>query len=367
MIVGVPTEIKPQENRVGLIPSGVKELVSHGHKVLVQQSAGLGSGVSDDEYIRAGATIVPTAEEVWGKADMVWKVKEPLASEYGLMRKGQILYTYLHLAPDLAQTQALMKSGNVAIAYETIQTPDGALPLLAPMSEVAGRLSIQAGARCLEKVSGGRGVLLGGVPGVLPGRVLVIGGGIVGANAVRMAQGMGAEVVVMDIDINVLRTFDDQYRGAVRTLFSTPHSLEQALSKADLVVGAVLVAGARAPHIISRAHLGLMKPGAAIVDVAVDQGGCAETTKPTTHADPTYVVDGIVHYAVANMPGAVARTSTFALNNATLRYGLRLADQGWERAVRDDAALKRGLNVCQGHVTYKAVADAHGLPYQPLD
>jgi alanine dehydrogenase len=367
MIVGVPTEIKPQENRVGLIPSGVKELATRGHKVLVQQGAGLGSGISDDEYIRAGATIVPTAEEIWSKAEMIWKVKEPLKSEYPLMRGGQILYTYLHLAPDLPQTQALIKSKNVAFAYETIQTPDGALPLLAPMSEVAGRLSIQAGARCLEKFSGGRGVLLGGVPGVLPGRVLVIGGGIVGASAVRMAVGLGADVIVMDISIDRLRDFDNEYHGSVQTLFSTPHNLEEALSRADLVVGAVLVAGARAPHIITRAHLGLMKPGAAIVDVAVDQGGCAETTHPTTHAEPTYVVDGIVHYAVANMPGAVARTSTFALNNATLRYGLELADKGWERAIKEDPALAKGLNVCQGHVTYRAVADAHGLAFQPID
>ncbi len=367
MIVGVPTEIKPQENRVGLIPSGVKELASRGHSVLVQQGAGLGSGVSDDEYIRAGATIVPTAEEIWGKADMIWKVKEPLKSEYPLMRAGQILYTYLHLAPDLPQTQALIKSKNIAFAYETIQTDNGALPLLAPMSEVAGRLSIQAGARCLEKVSGGRGVLLGGVPGVLPGRVLVIGGGIVGASAVRMAVGLGADVIVMDISIDRLRDFDNEYHGAVQTLFSTPHNLEEALSRADLVVGAVLVAGARAPHIITRAHLGLMKPGAAIVDVAVDQGGCAETTHPTTHAEPTYVVDGIVHYAVANMPGAVARTSTFALNNATLRYGVALADKGWERAIKEDPALAKGLNVSQGHVTYEAVAQAHGLAFQPVD
>jgi alanine dehydrogenase len=367
MIVGVPTEIKPQENRVGLIPSGVKELSSRSHKVLVQQGAGLGSGISDDEYIRAGATIVPTAEEIWGKADMVWKVKEPLKSEYPLMRAGQILYTYLHLAPDLPQTQALIKAKNIAFAYETIQTDNGALPLLAPMSEVAGRLSIQAGARCLEKVSGGRGVLLGGVPGVLPGRVLVIGGGIVGASAVRMAVGLGADVIVMDISIDRLRDFDNEYHGAVQTLYSTPHNLEWALSRSDLVVGAVLVAGARAPHIITRAHLGLMKPGAAIVDVAVDQGGCAETTHATTHADPTYVVDGIVHYAVANMPGAVARTSTFALNNATLRYGLALADKGWKRAIKDDPALKKGLNVCQGHVTYEAVAQAHNLQFQPID
>jgi len=366
MLVGVPKEIKPQENRVGLIPAGVKQLVSHGHSVIVEQSAGAGSGIPDEEFIRAGAEIVPTAEDVWGRAEMIWKVKEPIAPEYPKIRSGQILYTYLHLAPDRTQTDALIQSGSVAFAYETIQTADRALPLLAPMSEVAGRLSIQAGAHCLERHQGGRGVLLGGVPGVPPGKVMVIGGGIVGLNAVRMAVGLGAEVTVLDIDIDRLRWFDNNFHGRVKTLYSSAHNLELALGVADLVIGAVLVAGARAPHLVTRAHLGLMQPGAAIVDVAVDQGGCVETTHATTHADPTYVVDGVVHYCVANMPGAVARTSTFALNNATLRYGLKLADMGWKEAIASDPSLKLGLNVCEGKVTYEAVAAAHGLDYTPI-
>ena len=366
MIIGVPKEIKPQENRVGLIPASVRTLVQHGHKVLVQQGAGAGSGLTDEEYIGAGGEIVPTAEEVWSRAALIWKVKEPLASEYGLIRPDQILYTYLHLAPDRPQTEALVNSGAVCFAYETIQTPNGALPLLAPMSEVAGRLSVQAGAHCLEKHQGGRGVLLGGVPGVAPGNVLVIGGGIVGSNATLMAMGLGADVTIMDVSIDRLRWFDNVYFGRLKTLYSSPHNLEMALSRADLVIGAVLVAGARAPHLITRAHLSLMKPGSAIVDVAVDQGGCAETTRPTTHANPTYIVDGVVHYGVANMPGAVARTSTFALNNATLHYGLMLANLGWEAAIQRDPALKLGLNVSQGKVTYQAVAEAHNLPYSPV-
>lgn len=366
MIIGVPKEIKPQENRVGLIPASVRTLTQHGHTVLVQQGAGAGSGLTDEEYIGAGAEIVPTAEEVWGRADLIWKVKEPLAAEYGLLRQGQILYTYLHLAPDRPQTEALIRSGAVCFAYETIQLPNGALPLLAPMSEVAGRLSVQAGAHCLEKHQGGRGVLLGGVPGVQPGQVLILGGGIVGSNAALMAMGLGADVTIMDVSIDRLRWFDNVYFGRIKTLHSNAHNLESALSRADLVIGAVLVAGARAPHLITRAHLGLMKPGAALVDVAVDQGGCAETTRPTTHANPTYVIDGVVHYGVANMPGAVARTSTFALNNATLHYGLMLADLGWERAIQKDPALKLGLNVCKGAITYKAVAEAHDLPYEAI-
>jgi alanine dehydrogenase len=366
MLVGVPKEIKPQENRVGLIPAGVRQLVRHGHSVIVEQGAGSGSGIADDEYIRAGGQIVSTAEDVWGRADMIWKVKEPIAAEYPRIREGQILYTYLHLAPDRAQTDALIASGCVAFAYETIQAADGGLPLLAPMSEVAGRLSIQAGAHCLERHQGGRGVLLGGVPGVPPGRVIVIGGGIVGSNAVRMAIGMGADTTILDIDLNRLRWFDHAYQGRVKTLYSSAHNMELALGVADLVIGAVLVAGAKAPHLVTREHLSLMQPGAAIVDVAVDQGGCVETTHATTHADPTYMVDGIVHYAVANMPGAVARTSTFALNNATLRFGLKLADLGWRDAVATDPALALGLNVCHGDITYEAVATAHGLPYKAL-
>jgi len=365
MIVGIPKEIKPQENRVGCIPSTVRQLVTHGHQVLVQASAGEGSGITDAEYVDAGAHTVATAEEVWGRADLIWKVKEPIAREYPLIRKDQILYTYLHLAPDLAQTQALIASGSVAFAYETVEV-GGKLPLLMPMSEVAGRLSVQAGARCLEKHSGGRGVLLGGVPGVPPGRVLVLGGGIVGKNACAMAIGLGAEVTVLDISIETLRWYDDLYRGRVKTLFSSQHNIELALAEADLVIGAVLVAGAKAPHLVRRQDLARMKPGAAIVDVAVDQGGCVETTHATTHADPIYIVDGVVHYGVANMPGAVARTSTFALNNATARYGLMLANLGWEAAIARDEGLRKGLNVCRGEVTYQAVAEAHGLPYRAL-
>ena len=366
MLVGVPKEIKPQENRIGLIPAGVRQLVQHGHKVIIEQGAGTGSGIADEEYIRAGGEIVPTAEDVWGTADMIWKVKEPTAPEYPRIREGQILYTFLHLAPDRQQTDALLASGCVGIAYETIQATNGALPLLAPMSEVAGRLSIQAGAHCLERHQGGRGVLLGGVPGVPPGRVIVIGGGIVGSNAVRMAVGLGADTTVLDISLDRLRWFDHAYQGRVKTLYSSAHNMELALGVADLVIGAVLVAGARAPKLVTREHLSLMQPGAAIVDVAVDQGGCVETTHATTHADPTYIVDGIVHYAVANMPGAVARTSTFALNNATLLYGLKIADLGWEEAVGSDPAIALGMNVCKGDVTYEAVATAHALPYTPI-
>jgi alanine dehydrogenase len=365
MLIGVPKEIKPQENRVGLTPASVRQYVIHGHDVIVERSAGIGSGLSDEDFIAAGGRIVSTAEDVWGRAEMICKVKEPIAAEYGRIRKDQILYTYLHLAPDLTQTEALIKSGAVCFAYETIEE-NGALPLLAPMSEVAGRLSIQAGAHCLEKHQGGRGVLLGGVPGVPPGNVVVIGGGIVGKNAVAMAAGLRADVTVMDINVDVLRWYDDSYRGSVKTLYSNPHNIETAVAGADLVIGAVLVAGARAPNLVTRSHLKLMKSGAAIVDVAVDQGGCVETTHATTHADPTYVVDGVVHYGVANMPGAVARTSTFALNNATLRYGLMLADLGWQEAISKSDGLKLGLNVCQGDVTYKAVADAHGMTHTAI-
>lgn len=365
MLVGVPKEIKPQEHRVGLTPAGVRQLVGHGHQVLVERSAGVGSGIGDDEYAAAGATVVETADEVWGQAEMIWKVKEPIQPEYARIREGQILYTYLHLAPDRPQTEALLASGCVAFAYETIEV-DGTLPLLAPMSEVAGRLSVQAGARCLEKHAGGRGVLLGGVPGVLPGQVVVIGGGIVGRNAVAMAAGLRADVTVLDINLDVLRAFDAEYQGRVKTLYSSQANLEAALGRADLVIGAVLVPGARAPKLVQRHHLAGMKEGAAIVDVAVDQGGCVETTHATTHADPTYLVDGVVHYAVANMPGAVARTSTFALSNATLPYGLKLAYLGWEKAVALDPALRLGLNVLRGDVTYEAVAHAHDLPYTPI-
>ncbi|MED5373602.1 MAG: alanine dehydrogenase [Myxococcota bacterium] len=366
MIVGVPTEIKPQENRVGLIPAGVKALTRAGHTVLVQQGAGEGSGLPDDEYIRVGAEIVSSAEEVYGRADMIWKVKEPIAPEFPLLRENQILYTYLHLAPDPKQTAALLEAGVVGIAYETVELPDRSLPLLTPMSEVAGRLSVQAGAHCLTRHAGGSGVLLGGVPGVEPGRVCVVGGGIVGLNAVKMAVGLGAEVTILDINLPRLRWFDNQFNGRVKTLYSNPYNLERMLGQSDLVIGAVLLAGAKAPNLITRPMLGLMKPGSAIVDVAVDQGGCVETTRPTTHADPTYIVDGIVHYAVANMPGAVARTSTFALNNATIPYGLQIANRGWKEACSADPNLALGLNVAHGKVTYPAVAEALGYKHEPV-
>ncbi len=364
MIVGVPKEIKPQEYRVGLIPSGARALVEAGHTVLIQQGAGMGSGLPDDEYIRVGAEIVPTAEEVYARADMIWKVKEPLPAEYPLLRPGQVLFTYLHLAPAPELTRALLEARVVGIAYETVRV-GRSLPLLTPMSEVAGRLSVQAGALALEKHHRGRGVLLGGVPGVEPAEVTIIGGGTVGLNAAKMAVGMGASVTLLDIDIDRLRWFDDIFHGRVRTLASNPHNIELCLGRTDLVIGAVLIAGARAPRLVTREMLSLMKPGAAIVDVAVDQGGCVETTRPTTHADPTYVVDGVVHYAVANMPGAVARTSTFALNNATIPYGLRIANLGWERALAEDPALAEGLNVLDGRVTNRAVAESLGLPYEP--
>ena len=367
MIVGVPKEIKPQENRIGLVPSGVKALTQSGHQVLVQQGAGLGSGLPDEEYIAVGAEIVPTAEEVYSRADMIWKVKEPLAAEYPLLQEGQILYTYLHLAPDPAQTKALVDAGVVGIAYETVELPDGSLPLLVPMSEVAGRLSIQAGAHSLEKHQGGRGVLMGGVPGVEPARVMILGGGIVGLNAAKMALGMGADVTLLDISLDRMRWFDNIYQGRIKTLYSNPYNIERCLSECDLAIGAVLIPGAKAPHLITRDMLGLMKPGSAIVDVAVDQGGCVETTHATTHANPTYLVDGVVHYAVANMPGAVARTSTFALNNATIPYGLRIANHGWEAALKADPSLAKGLNVLDGKVTYAPVAEALGYDFHPWD
>ena len=365
MIVGIPKEIKPQENRVGLIPGGVKSLTSNGHTVLVQKGAGLGSGISDEAYIAAGAEIVPTIEDVYGRADMIWKVKEPIAPEFPLLREGQVLYTYLHLAPDPTQTEALLKAGVTGIAYETVQLPNGSLPLLTPMSEVAGRLSVQAGAFCLEKHNGGRGVLLAGVPGVSPAKVMVLGGGIVGLNAVKMAVGMGAEVTVLDISLDRLRWFDDTFHGRVKTLFSNSTNIEECLRVSDLAIGAVLLPGAKAPNLITRDMLSVMMPGSAIVDVAVDQGGCVETTHATTHAEPTYVVDGVVHYAVANMPGAVARTSTFALNNATIPYGLKIANMGWEKALASDPALALGLNVHAGKVTNLPVAEALGYDFTP--
>lgn len=367
MLVGVPREIKNHEYRVGLTPSSVRELVSHGHQVLVEQGAGAGIGASDGDYQIAGAQIVATAEEVFARAEMIVKVKEPQAIERARLRPGQILYTYLHLAPDPEQAADLVKSGAVCIAYETVTAADGSLPLLAPMSEVAGRMSIQAGAHCLEKAAGGRGVLLPGVPGVEPGKVVILGGGIVGSNAALVASGMGADVTVLDRSPAALRRLTVQFGTRVKTLHANRDNVERAVAEADLVIGAVLIPGAAAPRLITREMLSSMKPGAVIVDVAIDQGGCCETSRATTHAEPTYVVDGVVHYCVANMPGAVARTSTHALNAATLPFALALANHGWKEALRRDAHLLNGLNICAGRVTYREVADALNLPYVPAE
>jgi alanine dehydrogenase len=367
MLIGVPKEIKNNEFRVGLTPPSVHELVARGHKVIVQTGAGAGIGLTDEQYAAAGATIVPSAQEIFAQADMVVKVKEPQPQECAMLRPGQILYTYLHLAPDPEQTAALVKSGAVCIAYETITGPGGGLPLLAPMSEVAGRMSIQAGASHLEKSKGGMGLLLGGVPGVAPGHVVIIGAGVVGTNALQMAVGTGARVSVLDKNVDRLRQLDLIYGNRISTLYSNAHAIEEAVLSADLVIGGVLVPGAAAPKLVTRSMVSRMKKGAVVVDVAIDQGGCFETSHATTHADPTFVVDGVVHYCVANMPGAVARTSTFALNNATIGHAVALATKGWRQALRDDAHLKNGLNVCQGKVTYAAVAKDLGYDYVPAD
>jgi alanine dehydrogenase len=367
MLVGVPKEIKDNEFRVGLTPSSVAELVHHGHQVLVETSAGIGSGLPDSEYVQAGATIVGAPADIFTRAEMVVKVKEPLAAERKQLRPGQILFTYLHLAPDLAQTEDLAKSRAICIAYETVTSPHGGLPLLTPMSEVAGRLAPQVGAHALEKAAGGRGILLGGVPGVPAAEVIILGGGVSGTHAATIALGMGANVVVVDRSAEALRRLSAQFGTGVRTIFSTRAAIAELVKRADLLIGTVLIPGAAAPKLVTRAMLATMKPGAVIVDVAIDQGGCCETSKATTHSDPTYVVDGIVHYCVANMPGAVARTSTFALNNATLPFALALADKGWRQALKDDAHLREGLNVCDGKIACKPVADAHGLAYVPAD
>jgi alanine dehydrogenase len=363
MLVGAPKEIKDNEFRVGLTPSSVAELVHHGHEVLVERSAGVGSGLPDSEYIEAGATIVDTAAEIFARAEMVVKVKEPLASERKQLRRGQVLFTYLHLAPDLAQTEDLIASGATCIAYETVTSPAGGLLLLTPMSEVAGRLAPQVGAHALEKAAGGRGILLGGVPGVPAAEVIILGGGVSGTHAATIALGMGANVVVVDRSAEALRRLSAQFGTGVRTIFSTRAAIAELVKRADLLIGTVLIPGAAAPKLVTRAMLSTMKPGAVIVDVAIDQGGCCETSHATTHSNPTYVVDGIVHYCVANMPGAVARTSTFALNNATLPFALALADKGWRQALKDDVHLRDGLNVHEGKITCKPVADAHGLAY----
>lgn len=367
MLVGVPKEIKNQESRVGLTPASVKELVLRGHQVLVQQNAGAAIGLSDALYQAAGATIIETAAEIFARAEMIVKVKEPQPEECAMLREDQILYTYLHLAPDPEQTRALLASGAVCLAYETITGPNGGLPLLAPMSEVAGRMSIQAGAAHLEKSKGGMGLLLGGVPGVAPGHIAIIGAGVVGTNALQMAVGIGARVTILDKNIDRLRQLDLVYGNRIATLYSNAHSIEEAVLDADLVIGGVLVPGAAAPKLVTAAMIARMKPGAVVVDVAIDQGGCFETSHATTHEKPTYLVDGVVHYCVANMPGAVARTSTFALNNATIVHALALADKGWRRALKANPHLKNGLNVCHGHVTYEAVAHGLGYPYVEAD
>jgi len=360
MIIGIPKEIKNNEFRVSATPSGVHAYVQNGHTVLVESGAGLGSAITDQDYIDAGAQIVATADEVWQKADLIQKVKEPIAAEYPKMRKGQILYTYLHLAASRECTEAIIKSGTTAIAYETVEV-NGTLPLLAPMSEVAGRMSIQVGATALERSKGGRGVLLGGVPGVRPGKVVVIGGGVVGVAAATIAHGMRADVTIFDLDLKRLGEIDQLFAGQVKTIASSAYEIEREVMAADLVIGAVLVHGAKAPKLVSNALVKKMKPGSVLVDVAIDQGGCFEDSKATTHAEPTYKVHDAIFYCVANMPGAVPATSTYALANATIKYGLALANKGWEKAIADDANLAKGLNVHEGKVMYKAVAEAHNL------
>ena len=368
MKIGCPTEIKPQEFRVGLTPVAAAEAVSHGHEVLVQAGAGDGAGYVDADYEAAGARVVSTAEEVFEKAEMIVKVKEPQAGERKMLSEGQLLFTYLHLAPDRAQTDDLLASGATCIAYETVTDPRGGLPLLAPMSEVAGRLAPQMGAYTLQKANGGRGVLMGGVPGVAPANVLVIGGGVVGTQAARIAAGMGADVTVLDMSLPRLRYLDDTFAGLFKTGYASRTSTAELVSRADMVIGAVLIPGAAAPKLVSREELATMQPGAVLVDVAIDQGGCFETSKPTTHQDPSYEVDGIMHYCVANMPGAVPRSSTQALSNATMPFLLSLADQGWQAACRADPHLAAGLNVHAGQLTNRAVAQAQGREsVEPID
>ena len=367
MIVGLPKEVKDNEYRVGLVPAGVRALTDGGSTVLVQTKAGDGSGITDQEYVTAGAEIVSSAEEVWSRAEMVVKVKEPIASEFGFLREGLILFTYLHLAPARELTRALLDGGVTCVAYETITNEQGHLPLLTPMSEVAGRISIQVGATYLERTNGGRGVLLGGVPGVAPGRVTIIGGGVVGTNAAKIAVGFGASVIIIDRDLEQLRYLDDIFGSRVRTLASNPYTIAESVAASDLVVGAVLVPGAAAPKLVTREMLRGMPRGSVIVDVAVDQGGCIETTKPTTHSQPTYYVENVLHYGVTNMPGAVPRTSTFALTNATMPFALSLAKYGAVEAIKRDPHLKRGVNTYKGKVTYQAVANNQGLEYTPID
>ena len=362
MIVGVPKEIKVLEARVALTPAGVREFIKSGHQVLIESSAGLGSAIPDSAYQSEGAEIVKSAAEVWQRSEMIMKVKEPLPSEYPLMRSGQILFTYLHLAASKDCTDALVQAKNVAIAYETVEV-NGQLPLLAPMSEVAGRLATQVGATALQKPNGGRGVLLGGVPGVAPGKVVVIGGGVAGLNAAVMARGLGADVTILDRNIGRLKEIDTWYSGTIKTLMSNDHAIESELLSADLVIGAVLIHGAKAPKLVSNVQVSKMKQGSVLVDIAIDQGGCFEDSKATTHAEPTYQVHNSIFYCVANMPGAVPVTSTYALTNATLPYALSIANKGWQKALREDSNLAKGLNVCEGSITYEAVAKAHGYQF----
>jgi alanine dehydrogenase len=363
MLIGVPKEIKNHEYRVGFTPTSVREAVRHGHQVWVQANAGSGIGSSDADYVSAGAKIITDAPEIFAKADMIVKVKEPQANERAMLREGQILYTYLHLAPDPEQTKGLVKSGSVCIAYETVTSARGGLPLLAPMSQVAGRMSVQSGAHCLEKAQGGRGMLLGGVPGVSPAKVVILGGGVVGTNAAAIAIGMGADVTIIERSTDRMEELVARFGLGVKTLYSTQGAIEDECAMADLVIGGVLIPGAAAPKLVTKKMLKDWKPGSVFVDVAIDQGGCAETSHATTHADPTYVVDNVVHYCVANMPGGVARTSTYALNNVTLPFALNIANKGWKKALIDDVHLRNGLNVALGKVTYKAVAEDLGYDY----
>ena len=367
MIIGVPKEIKNNENRVGMTPSGVAELVKRGHTVYIQHTAGINSGFADEAYTAVGAQILPTIEATYAVAEMIVKVKEPIASEYKLIKQGQLVFTYFHFASDKELTLAMINSGAVCLAYETVEKPDHSLPLLIPMSEVAGRMAVQEGARFLEKPQGGKGILLGGVPGVKPAKVLILGGGIVGSNAAQMAAGLGADVTIADINLARLRYLSETLPKNVKTLYASELRLKKELPDVDMVVGSVLIPGDKAPHLITRDMLGMMQPGTVLVDVAIDQGGCFETSHPTTHSEPTYVVDGIVHYAVANIPGAVPCTSTLALTNATLPYVIALAGKGWQKACEEDPALKLGLNIVEGKVVYKAIADVFGLKYDSLE
>jgi alanine dehydrogenase len=367
MKIGVPKEIKIHEYRVGLVPSGVRELIAHGHELFIEASAGSGIGLFDDAYIQAGATILPNADAVFAASDMIIKVKEPQPVEIARLHPNHTLFTYLHLAPDPEQTAGLLASGCVAIAYETVTSDRGSLPLLAPMSEVAGRMSVQVGAHCLEKAQGGSGVLLGGVPGVPAATVVILGGGVSGTHAARMAVGMGAQVTIIDRSLDRLKVLDEMFGTAISTVYATQDAIEEHVVASDLVIGAVLVTGAAAPKLVTRAMLKRMRPGSVLVDISIDQGGCFETSRATSHDAPTYVEEGIVHYCVANMPGAVARTSALALTNATLPFALAIADEGWQNAVKRDAHLRRGVNICKGKVTHEAVARALGLDYHPLD